>query len=220
MLATSQQNEVRDLFRRVAREVWIVTAAHAGRRGGCTVTWLSAASIDASSPTVLVGLAPNHFTAELVEASGLFAAHLLREDQRELAWHFAASSGHAVDKLEPLEQAHRLEAPLSALETSPGGGAACVPLLRDCLARVICRVYDRKATGDRAYFWADVIGVLALGEGRPLTDQALFAGLDDTRRRRLIEQLQADVAWQQPRQAEWRAGLSPLAGGRSAQLDV
>lgn len=206
MLATSQQNAVRDLFRRVAREVWIVTVAHAGRRGGSTVTWLSAASIDASLPTVLVGLAPNHFTAELVEGSGLFAAHLLREDQRELAWHFAASSGRAQDKLEPLEKSGQLEPTSSAPEESPGGGAPGAPLLRDCLARVICRVYDRKATGDRTYFWADVIGVRELGEGRPLTDQALFAGLDDARRRRLIEQLQADVAWQQPRQAEWRAG--------------
>ncbi len=197
MLSSGQQDRVRVIFRRVVREVWIVTAAYRGHRGGSTVTWLSAASIDAAQPTVLVGLAPNHFTAELVEASGEFAAHLLREDQAELAWHFAAISGRNHDKL-------------AGLECEPAAGG--LPLLRDCLARVTCRVYDRKATGDRTYYWADVVDVRELGNARPLTDQAWFAGLPDSRRRMLGEQLLSDVEQQRPWQAEWRSSLS--AGDR------
>jgi flavin reductase (DIM6/NTAB) family NADH-FMN oxidoreductase RutF len=201
MLTTGDQDAVRDIFRRVVREVWVVTAAYQGRRGGSTVTWLSAASIDAALPTVLVGLAPNHHTAELVEASGEFAAHLLREDQVELAWRFASSSGRDHDKL-------------AGLECEPAAGGP--PRLKDCVARVTCRVYDRKPTGDRTYFWADVTEVRELAGGRPLTDHALIAGLPDDRRRVLGEQLRADVALQRPWQAEWRTRLSEV--DRSPEL--
>ena len=197
MLTTGQQDAVRDLFRRMVREVWVVTAAYRGRRGGSTITWMSAASIDSALPTVLIALAPNHYTAELVAASGEFAAHLLGEGQGELAWHFAATSGRDHDKLAGL-----------VCESALGG----LPLLRSCLARVTCRVYDRKTTGDRTYFWADVVDVRELANGRPLTDQALFAGLSDERRRLLGDQLRTDVALQRPWQTEWRKRLSEGEG--------
>ena len=63
----------------VNREVWIVTASHDGERAGLTATWVSQASIDPDDPLVVIGLAPNHRTAEVVAAGGAFALHLLPE---------------------------------------------------------------------------------------------------------------------------------------------
>lgn len=100
------------VFRLVDREIWVVTSAtaqHAGGlgqsglcRGGLAATWVSQASIDAQRPLALIGLAPNHFTCELVDASGAFALHLLAAEQAELALNFATGSGRDRDKFEGL----------------------------------------------------------------------------------------------------------------------
>ncbi|MFO0905611.1 MAG: flavin reductase family protein [Pirellulales bacterium] len=206
MLTAQQQAETAQLFRQVVREVWVVTAAHAGRRGGLTVTWLSAASLDPQRPVVLVGLAPNHATTPLVDASGHFAGHLLAADQAELAWRFASSSSRDVDKF-------------AGLATSVGESGC--PRLEDCLARVECRVFHRHETGDRTYFWGEVIEVRRAPppvDGpslEPLTDRAFFGGLSADQRSLLIAQLQADLDIQRPLHAAWREPRADLAGPRT-----
>ena len=60
--------QVESIFRLVNREIWIVTAADGERRGGLAATWVSQASIDRDKPVVVIGIAPNHFTAELIDA--------------------------------------------------------------------------------------------------------------------------------------------------------
>mgnify|MGYP002087204098 CR=1 FL=1 len=62
-------SDIDALLRLVDREVWIVTAAAGGKRGGLTATWVAQASIDRERPVILAGLAPNHFTTELVEGT-------------------------------------------------------------------------------------------------------------------------------------------------------
>ena len=88
-------------------------------------TWVSAASIDPETPTVLIGLAPNHFTTELVAQSGGFAVHLLDVRQHELVWRFALASGRDTDKLAALD--HK-------------AGATGSPILAECLAWLDCHV--------------------------------------------------------------------------------
>src|SRR5437762_2455982 len=87
-----------DVQSRLTREVWILTAAHEGRRSGLAATWVSPASLDPAKPMLLAALSLNHFTAELVRGSRTFAAHLLRPNQVEVAWNFARDSGRERDK--------------------------------------------------------------------------------------------------------------------------
>src|SRR6187200_3766706 len=94
--------EIDSLLRLVDREVWIVTAVAGGKRGGLTATWGAQSSIDRERPVILAGLAPNHFTTELVEEGQAFVAHLLAESQAGLAWDFAKDSGRNRDKLAEL----------------------------------------------------------------------------------------------------------------------
>lgn len=182
------------LFRSLAREVWIVTSASGPHRRGCTVTWLSPASIDPQHPVVLIGIAPNHATAETIDASGAFGAHLLHADQIPLAWRFAAASSRAADKFDGLE-----------VRTGTTGS----PLIANCLAWLEGRVFERFEMGDRIYYWADVVACEYFGSPEngltALTDRTLFANLSASQRTTLIEQLGQDVALQAPRQAAWRA---------------
>ena len=182
------------VFRLVDREIWIVTASDSQRRGGLTATWVSQASIDADRPLVLIGLAPNHFTATLVDASSAFALHLLRPDQTAVAWNFAAGSGRERDKL-------------ADLTSRPGQTGS--PLIEPCLAWIECRVCARLATGDRNYYWADVVAgdvsaQAEVGPGRPLTERQFFSQLKDHQREQLKANRDQDILVQRPLMEAWR----------------
>jgi flavin reductase (DIM6/NTAB) family NADH-FMN oxidoreductase RutF len=183
------------IFRLLDREVWIVTAAASGRRGGLAATWVSPASIDQERPVLLAGIATNHFTAELIDASGSFAAHLLRTDQVELAWNFAGSSGRSRDKFGGLATA--------GSDTGP-------PILADCLAWLECRVLHRYDTGDRLFYWADVILSAQHGPGPALREEAFIRGLSDEQRRQLAANRDADIGAQRPWHESWRRQLANL----------
>lgn len=188
------------VFRLVDRDIWIVTAATAQRRGGLTATWVSQASIDATQPLVLIGLAPNHFTAELVDASGAFALHLLNSGQSDIAWNFADGSGRERDKF-------------SGISTQTGMTGS--PLIDPCLAWLECKVFARLPTGDRTYYWADVVaGDVGshdiANQGRPLTEQQFIQQTPDDHRGQLKASRDRDISVQRPLMEAWRRELPDL----------
>jgi flavin reductase (DIM6/NTAB) family NADH-FMN oxidoreductase RutF len=190
LLEPATQALIGGIFREAVREIWIITSADGARRGGLTATWVSAASMDPATPLALIALAPNHYTCDLVDWSGAFTAHLLREDQTELAWRFASTSGRDGDKFAGLEVTQ---------------GELGTPRLDDCLARLECQVIHRVTTGDRVFFWGSVVRADRFSTADPLTDRRWFASLSDDRRRLLGEQLGADLDIQRPLFAAWSA---------------
>ena len=177
----------------INRELWIVTSADGTRRGGLVATWVSVASLDPEKPILLAGLAPNHFTTELVQNSKRFAAHLLRPDQVDLAWNFAKDSGRARDKLAGLN--------LTTAETG-------APILADCLAWFDCQIFNRYKTGDRNFFWADVLASeRADANVTPLREQEFFRGLTTDQKQVLAAARSADTATLKPAHDEWKNQL-------------
>ncbi len=200
-------NQIDSALRLIDREVWIITAAHGNRRGGLLATWVSAASIDPQRPILLAGIGPNHYTAELVHSNRAFAAHLLRPDQIELAWNFASGSGRDRDKFAGL-----------AARTSDTAS----PLLTDCLASFDCRVIHHNNTGDRLFFWADVVGTLRVPSvtdvvgtlrvpsvssdeaQKPLREHAFIQQLTPDQRQKLLADRNSDIALNRPLHEKWR----------------
>jgi flavin reductase (DIM6/NTAB) family NADH-FMN oxidoreductase RutF len=180
------------IFRLLDRPVWIVTAADGRRRGGLVATWVAQASLDPAAPTLLAGIAPNHFTCELIDARGAFAVHLLEPRQTAVALAFALGTGRERDKL--ADVAHAV-------------GETGSPLLADCLACLECHVIDRHDVGDRVFFLADVIAGERRGEGPPLTEQQLLTAATADERARLKDDWRADIELQRPLRKDWRAGL-------------
>jgi flavin reductase (DIM6/NTAB) family NADH-FMN oxidoreductase RutF len=193
-IVTADVSQIDAALRLVDREIWIVTAAEGERRGGLLATWVSAASIDAARPVLLVGLAPNHFTTELVQTGKAFGAHLLRADQTELARNFANGSGRDRDKLAGLTVQKR---------------ASGAPILTDCLAWFDCRVFARYDAGDRLFFWGDVLAAGRYsspwsGQLSTLREQAFFRSLNEEQRQILIADKAADAAKNRPLHESWR----------------
>ena len=202
----AQLDAIDAALRLVDRELWVVTAADADRRGGLLATWVAAASIDRERPVLLASLGPNHFTTELVQASNAFAAHLLRPDQTELAWNFAHDSGRQRDKLACL-----------TVESQQTGS----PIVADCLAWFDCGVFARYDAGDRLFFWADIVaGTLRVpssvetesaSDGRrslpatyTLREREFFAKLTDVQRQQLKADRDRDAANGRPLHDVWR----------------
>jgi flavin reductase (DIM6/NTAB) family NADH-FMN oxidoreductase RutF len=192
-------DQIDNVLRLLDREIWIVTAAAGGRRGGLAATWVSPASIDRERPMLLAGIAPGHFTAELIDASGTFVAHLLRPDQTALAWNFACDSGRNRDKLAGLSLLDRQDGP---------------PVLADCLAWLQGRVVQRYDSGDRLLYWADVVDSGLRESGPPLREQAFIGSLTGEQRKQLAVDRDADIAVQRPRHQRWRDQTANLQAAR------
>ena len=147
------------LFACLDREVWLVTAQADGRRGGLIATFVNQATIVPDLPRVLVGLARQHHTWELVEQSGAFVVHLLGEQHLDWVWRFGLESGRGRDKLEGM----RL-----------GAMAAGGPVLEDAVGWLDCRVEARLESGDRTVYLAEVVQGGVTHFAPPLTMRRLL----------------------------------------------
>jgi flavin reductase (DIM6/NTAB) family NADH-FMN oxidoreductase RutF len=177
------------VLERVDREIWIVTAAWAGRRGGLAATFVNPASIVAAMPRIVAGIGKRHETWKLIEDSGAFAVHLLDESQIDLVWRFGLQSSRDADKFEKLEAA-----------TAATGS----PIICDAVAWLDCRVEARLDTGDRTIYLADVVDAAVLRETKPLSLQMLLKIAPRERLSMLREQMAADAAQDAEEIARWR----------------
>jgi flavin reductase (DIM6/NTAB) family NADH-FMN oxidoreductase RutF len=178
--------------------LWLVTAAESAapgsRRGGCIATFVARASIVRELPRMVAGIARQHHTWRMIEASGRFAVHLLPADGLDLVWRFALASGRDTDKF----------AGLADVRTPLGS-----PLIDSALSWLDCRVETSTSTGDRSIYLAAVTGggVLDATAGPPLTAGRLMelapadqrAGLDRLYARDGRIDADAITAWRQRR---------------------
>jgi flavin reductase (DIM6/NTAB) family NADH-FMN oxidoreductase RutF len=179
------------LFARTDRELWLLTAWDGGlRRGGLIATFVSQASIVPDLPRVVVGIAKQHHTHELIEAKGEFILHLLGEEHLDWVWRFGLRSGRDADKLAGLAQ--------SMCATGS-------PLLIGTLGWLECRVESRMDTGDRTVYLAEVLRGDSVREGVPLTARRMLELAPPERLRELQEQMTRDVAIDGAALRAWRA---------------
>jgi flavin reductase (DIM6/NTAB) family NADH-FMN oxidoreductase RutF len=187
-MSTFDAAAIDEVFRAVDRPVWVVTAADGARRGGLLATWVYQCSLDPACPMLLAGLAPHHFTTEVVRARGNLAVHLLPQDAVEVALRFAKSSGRDGDKLAGL-----------AVTTGQSGA----PILADCVGWLEGTVVTEHATGDRVFFWVRVAAGRLLRREAPLTERGLFAAASPADREALKANLRTDIELLRPARDRW-----------------
>ncbi|MGH2586591.1 MAG: flavin reductase family protein [Dehalococcoidia bacterium] len=129
-----------------------VTSAHEGVRSGQIAVSVHGASIVPSRPRLTAALWKRNLTHDLVERSGVFAVHLLREDQDEVVYRLGLRSGREGDKLAGLVRDE---------------GVTGCPILAECLAVYECRVLNRMDGGDMTVFLGEVVA-MAGEEAAPL----------------------------------------------------
>jgi flavin reductase (DIM6/NTAB) family NADH-FMN oxidoreductase RutF len=188
--------EAQNLFASLNREIWLVTAAARGERGGLIATSVSHVSIMPEMPRVLVGIAKMHHTWSLIEKSGAFALHLLGERHLDWVWRFGLRSGRDVAKFEGV-----------AHTTAVTGS----PILEGALGWLDCSVEEGFDTGDRTAYLAAVEAARWEG-GQPLTMRRLVEIGPPERLAELRQQTAHDRLVQAEDVRRWRerrAGAEP-----------
>ena len=144
--------DVSGLFHRLSYGVYVIGAAHGGRRDAFTAAWLMQVSFE----PLLVALSvnPGNASYPLLRESGSFAASVLAAGQLELARRFGTRSGRDEDKL-------------AGIAWRPS--AAGAPILSEALAHLECRVEEERPAGDHRLVVARVTGGAVLRGGAPLT---------------------------------------------------
>jgi flavin reductase (DIM6/NTAB) family NADH-FMN oxidoreductase RutF len=186
------------LFAWLEREVWLLTAQAGARRSGLIATFVSPASIVPELPRVLVALSKEHFTHQLVAASGAFALHLLAEEQLELVWRFGLESGRDQDKLAGLE-----------VTTSVTGS----PLLAETIGWLDCRVETKLDIGDRVLYLAEVLDGKVTHFAPPLTTKRMMERIPSPRLTQMQRLRQHDSVRDALAIEAWRRRHAADAGG-------
>jgi flavin reductase (DIM6/NTAB) family NADH-FMN oxidoreductase RutF len=181
--------DVANVFARLDRELWLLTARDGSRRGGLIATFVNQASIVPDLPRLLVGVARQHFTHELIEAGGAFALHLLGEEHIDWVWRFGLQSGRGVDKLAGLA--------VSAKTTGS-------PILTDALGWLDCRVETRLDTGDRTVYLAEMVDGQMARPGPVLTFQRMLQQAPPEKLQQLKQSLARDGAIDADAIRAWR----------------
>jgi flavin reductase (DIM6/NTAB) family NADH-FMN oxidoreductase RutF len=146
------------LLRNLTSPVVAITTSAGGVRNGLIVNSAQRASLVPSIPRISIYISKTNYSHDLVYRSGVFALHLLRNDQWQIIWRLGFQSGRDVDKL----------ATLSLVE----GKTGC-PLLQECVAGFECKVVNGMDTGASTFFLGEVVNVLK-GQPGPLMTSEHF----------------------------------------------
>lgn len=123
----------------IPQGVYVVTVRHGDKINGMTAAWVGQVSF---RPRMLsVAIAPQRYTYELLEKSGVFCINALGEDQVDLARHFGFKSGWEVNKFEGVPY-------INALKGSP--------VLKAAIAYFECTVVSTCKAGDHVLFIGEV----------------------------------------------------------------
>jgi flavin reductase (DIM6/NTAB) family NADH-FMN oxidoreductase RutF len=178
-----------EVFNRLDREVWLITARAGDRQSGLIATYVSRASLVPTLPRITIGLAKHHFTHELIEASNAFCMHLIDERHIDWVWHFGIPSGRELDKLRGLPT-----------HLSVSGS----PILAGALAWLDCRVEARMDTGDRTVFLAEVLEARLMQTVSPLTVRRLQELAPADKLKQLKLDMERDIELDRIAILEWR----------------
>jgi flavin reductase (DIM6/NTAB) family NADH-FMN oxidoreductase RutF len=132
-----------------ASGVTIVTSAEESRVHGMTVSAFSSVSLD--PPLVLVCADKSSITNELIEKSGVYAAHILASGQQDLSNKFASKKDE-----------HRRFEGIDWKTLATGA-----PILPGCLAVLDCRVSGAHDAGDHIVY-VGLVEAIELEEQEPL----------------------------------------------------
>ena len=136
--------------------IYVLTVRDGDRRHGMSSSWVT--QVSGNPPLLMAAVDRRHSTHDIVARTRRFALNVVGQTGRSLEDYFYSAASRRPDNLDAV-----------ACEDSPDG----LPLLRDALASLACRVEAAHPAGDHTLFVAAVERVTWRGEDRPLTSQDL-----------------------------------------------
>ena len=135
----------------IASPVTVVTSKFGNKENGMTAAWVAQASFN---PTlIMVSIAPERYTHDLIQKSKVFAVNILADYQIDIGKHFGFTTGKRVDKLAGID-----------CEAKKTGS----PILKDCFGYLDCRVLSAFKAGDHTIFTGEVLEQFNHKDKKPL----------------------------------------------------
>ena len=131
--------------------VAIVTAAHAGRQHGMTVSSFTSISLD--PPLIVISVSTGSQTHDMIRLSGSFGVTILSASQQSLSERFAGKQAGEVERMAGLQT-----------QTFVTGA----PFIKGGLAFLDCKVAQTIDAGMNTLFIAEVVAVRANDHAAPL----------------------------------------------------
>lgn len=148
---TIESELLRQAMRYWATGVTIVTASHAGIQHGMTVS--SFTSVSLSPAQVLISLAQNARTHDLIMHSHHFGITIIDSEQVELSDRFA---GRVPDEMDRLK-----DVPVITLVSG-------TPMIKQGLAQIDCHVVTTLGSGTHTIFIGEVLSAQSIEGSNPL----------------------------------------------------
>lgn len=189
------------VFAKIDPPLWLVTCRHEGRRSGLIATFVNQASITPRYPRVAVGLAPSHFTTELIQKKGAFVLHLLAPRHVQLVWRFGLETGRQGDKF----------GGLATTDSSTGN-----PRLIDIDSWLDCLVEATLDVGGRVLYVARVVEAAANADA-VLTASQMLQLASDEQKERLQALLERDAAIEDQAIERWLKEQGKPTGNSDAK---
>ena len=148
---TQDRSSILATLRHLTHGVYVLGTRRGRQSNAMTASWVMQTS--ERPPCLAVAVRSDRYSHDIVLESETFALSVLRDDQIDVATHFADTSGEYHDKL--------LGIPYGL---TPGGS----PFLLDCLAYLDCKVIDRARAGDHTVVVGEVTATDNLDTRYPL----------------------------------------------------
>ncbi|MFC4617469.1 flavin reductase family protein [Camelliibacillus cellulosilyticus] len=136
----------RDAMGKFATGVTVITTLARDKVHGMTANAMMSVSLNPK--LILVSIDEKAHMLEKINQSGRFAISILSEQQKDISMHFAGQFKR--DEVVDFDWFHGL------------------PVIKDCLANIVCRVYQSHPAGDHTLFLGEVEDIL-IRDGTPLT---------------------------------------------------
>jgi flavin reductase (DIM6/NTAB) family NADH-FMN oxidoreductase RutF len=136
------------LFKQISHGVYVIGVSDGTHQNAFTAAWVMQVSFN--PPLLAIGINPESYSYQLLQAGGLCTVNVLGDDQYALAEHFGRS---VKDKMAGFQWQK---------------GTTGAPILSESLAYFDCQVSHYADAGDHKIAVCKVIAAARLNNGRPL----------------------------------------------------
>jgi len=136
------------LFKQISHGVYVIGVSDGTHQNAFTAAWVMQVSFN--PPLLAIGINPESYSYQLLQAGGVCTVNVLGDDQYALAEHFGRS---VKDKMAGFQWQK---------------GTTGAPILSESLAYFDCQVSHYADAGDHKIAVCKVIAAARLNNGRPL----------------------------------------------------
>jgi flavin reductase (DIM6/NTAB) family NADH-FMN oxidoreductase RutF len=167
------------IFNLINPEIYVITAAHEGQRGGQVTTWVTVGALVPEHLRVVTVVSPRNFTFALIQNSQRFVVNLLAEGQQDWLSLFGLQSSRDINKFDGI-----------LTQTTASG----IPILPQTCGWAECQIVQDVDLGDRHVIIADVLHHELNESRKPLRRSEAMAALPSEVGQALAQKRVLDIA--------------------------